>query len=362
MIHPEIILDRLARNEPEFSSYAGKLDVWRVEPPSFRTLLSTLQIQINEALRLENANASGGVEHPPFHFDYLVAPDEIKNAHAFQREGFSFIVVTLPLVVTTLDVAQRLSRSAIVLQLLHLNLGALESEILQGFFAQIQMLFLISHEYTHHVHEHLSRRDQSGVWTEFPHRANCGNIDSQAEELDADGYAAYLVLTHLLRGERRKSALIQLGRADMPATDCDELLLSCFFLAVIAFFCTFWREKIDPSSVHQLTHPTPRVRIKYVIEVAKMWCGQFDSVSQSWFSPSRLQDIFCAASDGIGKTTRQHWDADISFLSSADGDRYYQMLFERFEAMRAGALERLDHNLVASKSLCLGFPGLKTQI
>jgi hypothetical protein len=180
MIPPEVILDRYVkahlRNEPGCSSYAGKLDIERVGSPSFRVLLSTFQNEINEALRLENANASGGVEHPPFHFDYLDVA-EIENAHAFQHEGFSFIVVTLPLVETMLDVSQRLSRSAVVLQLLHLDSGTLELDILQGLLAQIQLLFLIAHEYTHHVHEHISRRDKSKVWTEFPHRMTCGNID-----------------------------------------------------------------------------------------------------------------------------------------------------------------------------------------
>jgi len=48
---------------------------------------------MNEALRLENENA---IDCPPFHFDYLEA--DAPNAHAFQHEGFAFIVVTLPLV------------------------------------------------------------------------------------------------------------------------------------------------------------------------------------------------------------------------------------------------------------------------
>ena len=121
----------------------------------------------------------------------------------------------------------------------------------------------------------------------------------------------------------------------MPTADCDELLLSCFFLAVLAFFCTFWHGNIV-ASVHQLTHPPPPVRIKYAIQVAEMWCRQFGSVPQSWFSAPRLQDLFCTATEAVGKTARQSWDADISFLSSADGARYDRLLFEKFEATRRG--------------------------
>ena len=73
MAPPEVILDRWVRtqlrNEPGFSGYVGKLDIERLESPSFRSFLYLIQETMNEALRLEGVNASGGVEHPPFHFD-----------------------------------------------------------------------------------------------------------------------------------------------------------------------------------------------------------------------------------------------------------------------------------------------------
>jgi hypothetical protein len=332
MAPPEVILDRLLRNEPEFSRYLGKVDIERVEPPSFRALLSMFQNEINEALRKENTNASGGVEHPPFHFDYVDSAVE-KNAYAFQHEGFSFVVVTLPLVKSIVDVSQRLSRSEDALRLLHLDWGAFEPDILQGVLAQIQLLFLTSHEYTHHVHKHVSGGYQGRVWTEFPQGANCGNIDSQVEELDADYYAAYLVLTHLLRGERRQSALIQLERTNMPATDCDEMLLSCFLLAVLAFFCALSRWDVAQSA-YQLTHPPRPVRIRYAIKAAEMWCRQFGSVPQSWFSSPRLQDLLRVANEAGGETTRPGWDVELSILSSADGALYERLLLEKFEAVR----------------------------
>ena len=287
---------------------------------------------MNEALRLENANASGGVEHPPFHFDYLDVVGEIKNAHAFQHEGFAFIVVTLPLVESIVDVSQRLSRSSVAVQLLRLDSRTLEPEIFRGFLAQIQLLFLISHEYTHHVHQHSMGRDQDSVWTEFPQETACGNVNFQAQELDADGYATYLVLTHILRSERRHSALSQLQRADMPYADCDELLLSCFFLAMLGFFCMF-RGDILPT-LYQLTHPPAATRIKYAIQVAKMWCRQFGSVPQSWFSSAQPQNLFSAVAETVGEGAKQNWDAQISLLSSAYGAQYDQRLFERFEMIR----------------------------
>ena len=134
--------------------------------------------------------------------------------------------------------------------------------------------------------------------------------------------------------QRRQSALARLGRADIPGTDGDELLLACFFLAVLAFFSAFWRGDIDMASIYKFRHPPPPVRIKYAIQVAEMWCGLNGSVPQSWFSPARFQELFHAAVEVIGETVRRTWDAQMSFLRSEDGVQYDQQLFERFEAVR----------------------------
>lgn len=340
MTAPEVILDRFVRtqlrNERGFSDYVGKLDIERVESPSFRSFLHLMQKTMNETLRLEGVNASGGVQHPPFHFDYLAVGAGIRNALAFQHADFSFIVVTLPLVESVWHLSRRLSRSPIVVELLHLDPATVAPDAFQGLLFGIQLAFLVSHEYTHHVHRHCAESHGGliGVWTEFLHDTTCGNMNSQAQELDADGYATYLVLAHLLRGEMRPSALAELGRADMPGTDGDALLLTCFFLAVLAFFCEFWRGDIDMASVYKFRHPPPPVRIKYMIQIAEMWCGQNGSVPQSWFSPARFQELFRAASEVIGETSRQTWDAQMSFLRGAEGVQYDQQLFERFEAVR----------------------------
>ena len=337
---PEVILDRFVRtqlcNEAGFSGYLGKLDIETVESPSFRSFLYLVQDTMNEALRLEGVNASGGVEHPPFHFDYLDVSAGITNAHAFELGGFAFIAVTQPMVELVWHLSHRLSRSPRVCQLLNSSLAASAPDALQGLLFQIQLNFLVSHEYTHHIHRHCveSEAGANELWTEFLRNETGGTLNSQAQELDADGYAIYLVLTHLLRGERRQSALALLGGADTPRLDGDELLLTCFFLALLAFFCAFWRGGVDMASIYKLRHPPPPVRIKYAIQVTEMWSGQNESVPRSWFVPARLQTLFSAAADAISGTARLEWDAQMSFLRGADGTRYDGQLFERFEAIR----------------------------
>lgn len=341
MTSPEIILDRWVRTDarkcPGFANYVGKLDIEKVESPSFRSFLYFVQEAMNEALRSENENASGGVEHPPFHFDYLQVSKSTKNAHAFQHEGFSFIVVTLPLVELLWDLSQRLSTSPLVLQLLRIDPATANPGALHGLLFVAQLSFLVSHEYTHHVHRHINRDKDgiAGAWSEFLQDEMHGGIESQAQEIDADAYAIYLGLTNLLRGEGR-NALTQMGWQDLPTIGADELLLMCFFLAITALFCALWRDDIEIRSVGEFRHPPAPVRIEYAIRVAQMWCGQNASVPPSWFGAERFRMVFRAAVEAIGGITPEAWDAHILFLLSEEGAKYDQRLSQQFDAVRKG--------------------------
>jgi|SRR5882672_67012 len=351
MIPPEVILDRWvktqSRTHPGFIGYVGKLDIEKVNPPALRALLALIQDAMNVALQSESVNASGGVEHPPFHFDYLEVKgrtqvnDPAKNAHAFQHSGFSFIAVTLPLIELLWDVSQRLSSSALVQGLLQIDPETERLKALQALLFQFQVGFLVSHEYTHHVHQHCKQDEDciAEVWTEFSQNETNGSLDSQAQELDADGYAIYLVLANYLGGGGRQSGLLQLGRQDLPRSDADEFFLMCFFLAVAAFFCTIWPEDIKIMSIGQLSHPPVPVRIEYAIRVAKMWCDQNGSVPESWFGAERFGTLFGAAAEAVGRAERQSWDAHIAFLQSEEGKKYDRILFERFETMRRNRQE-----------------------
>lgn len=343
MTAPEVILDRWVRTKlrkyPGYAGYIGKLDIDKVESPSLQSLLYFLQDAMNGALRSENVNASGGVAHPPFHFDYLQVNEDAENARnalAFQYEGFSFIAATLPLVELLWDLSQRLSTSPIVLRMLQIDPVTERTGALHGLLFATQLSFLVSHEYTHHVHRHIDQDGDgiAGVWSEFLQDETNGGIESQAQEIDADGYAIYLGLANLVRGEGRRNALAQMGWQDLPSIDADEFLLMCFFLAVTAFFCALWPENIKMTSIGQFRHPPAPVRIEYAIRVAKMWCGQNRSVPESWFGAERFRALFHAAVEAIGETTRHAWDAHILFLRSEEGAEYDRRLSGRFEAIR----------------------------
>lgn len=339
MIPPEVVLDRIVRNELRHehgcSGYSGKLDIDRIESESLRLSLHLLQSTMNEALRLEGVNASPGVEHPPFHFDYLDVTDGTANAHAFELQNFSFIVVTFPMIELLRRSSHALSRSPLILNPLGLN-PEINVEALPGFLFQVQLDFLVAHEYTHHIHRHClgNGHEATHIWTELRSDKASGDINCQARELDADSYAAYIVLSHVLRGRRRDSALADLRAPALTDIEADEFLLTCYFLALLAFFCAFWRGPADAVSIYQFTHPPAPVRIKYAIQVAEMWCRQNGSVPQSWFAPARFQELFRAAAQLVEEPIRQTWDAQMAFLRSPEGGRYDEQLFQAFEMLR----------------------------
>ena len=222
-------------------------------------------------------------------------------------------MVTLPLVELVWHLSHRLSRSPIVVELVSLDTGTVEPEALQGLLFKLQLAFLVSHENTHHVHRHCAESQSGviGVWTEFLHDMTCGNMNSQAQELDADGYAAYLVLAHLLRGEMRLSALAELGRANMPGTDGDALLLTCFFLAVLAFFCEFWRGDIDMAS-YISSGILPRQSESNMNQGLRVAWSEMDLFRNRGSVP-HIQELFRVAAESIGKPLRPA-DAQMSFL------------------------------------------------
>src|SRR5712664_505932 len=108
-VPPEVLLDRFLRGDrlPQAvrDLYRGKQDLEQLEP-NLRSLLTSVQETLNEALSRVGLTR----ERPSkFHFDYVGAT--CSNALAFEYEGYSFIVVTMPLIRELWQASSQLSRS-----------------------------------------------------------------------------------------------------------------------------------------------------------------------------------------------------------------------------------------------------------
>jgi len=115
--------------------------------------LTSIQEALNEALRNEKKNVPEHVSHPPFHFDYV--DSIVPNALAFRFEDWSFIGITMALVDMLWDTCARLSRSEAVAALLGIPVTPEQHDSIHALLFPIQLTFVVSHEYTHHVHGHV---------------------------------------------------------------------------------------------------------------------------------------------------------------------------------------------------------------
>lgn len=335
----EVLLDRYIRNELRrlrgFESYLGKQNLLALEE-AFGSLLLNIQGTLNEGLRglpVPNVNTSDGITQVPFHIDYVDAG--IANAHAFQREGCAFIVLTMPLVEMMWRACERLSRSAAIVQLLSGEVTKTRLEAVYGTLFATQLSYLVAHEYTHHLHRHTSQNEAGlGLWNEDFESSSNGGLDRQAEEIDADAYAAYIVLMHLIIGERRAKALDVLGNQNMTEIAADERLLASFVVAVGAFFCSRSLSKLDATSVYQLTHPPQALRMSYVMDAAKSWSRQNKPSLETRITPDWYQSLMRIVAQAIWESAgEQEWDEQITFLLSADGVEYGKQLSDRFDRL-----------------------------
>src|SRR2546425_2300343 len=138
------------------------------------------------------------------------SPFQAEPAHAlaFRFEDWSFIGITMALVDMLWDTCARLSRSEAVAALLGIPATPEQHDSIHALLFPIQLTLVVSHEYTHHVHGHVLQSALDSTFSnEIVDSHDGGNLEVQALEIDADGYAVYHVLAHLIDGERRSEAV-----------------------------------------------------------------------------------------------------------------------------------------------------------
>jgi hypothetical protein len=141
---------------------------------------------------------------------------------------------------------------------------------------QHQLIFLVLHEWTHHVHGHLPDLGRPGtvIFEEIVTSGKVGNLRSQAFEMDADGYAVYFALSHLMKGPRREQAINLLACEHAHPDMQDGVLFFSFVMAIGAMLLVLSPPSVDFSRPHDETHPLPVVRMDWIMRHASNWCVQ----------------------------------------------------------------------------------------
>jgi Peptidase family M48 len=337
-VPPEILFDRFFQQfrhhkkpirpeDPDPRLYKGKKDLSGL-PPLVESLLTNIQSTFNEALRNEKQDVPEHKAHPPFHFDYI--DSEVPNALAFRFEDFSFIGITMGLVNILWETSSRLSQSDRVRRAVGIRADSDDTEPVHVVLFRIQLSFIITHEYTHHVHGHVH---DSVFWDEIRSVGHSGSLEQQMLEADADGYAAYHVLAHLLTAEGRPHAIGLLHLESETSETQDRVLFLCFVAALAAYLLVRSPQEIDGETIYKLTHPPQAARMNLLMQRAISWCNQNRAALADWMTLERFQLLMEAVAEATwGVGGEKTWAAQSDFLASREGAVYFDELDRALKA------------------------------
>jgi hypothetical protein len=192
--------------------------------------------------------------------------------------------------------------------------------------------FVVAHEFTHHVHGHVSLPDAELAFpNEILDAGRDGNMERQIEEIAADGYSVYHVLANLIDGSGR-SALTLLKLDAEKSSVQDQILFALVVVAVGAYF--FVRPAPDLDDVYKLTHPPQAARMYFLMRESIGWCRQNRPALEVWMK-SRFQNLMNAAAEAtLGKSGVQVWGDQTVLLKSEEGAKYIRELDEGIKAYR----------------------------
>ena len=327
---PEVLFDRFFRNRQHLldEGYRGKADLDRLTETSFPiSLLFDLQSMMNTALLVENTNIPGHVDHDPFHFDYLSADEP--NAIAFCADGHSFIGITIQLVDQLWAAGTRLSESPQLQALLQMQLtdeqvaDMTASQRMQVVLFRLQFFFVALHEFSHVVHGHVRRGEESSFASEILPRPG-GRVEDQAEESDADGYAIYFLLTNVFDGSEERNHLLRvLGKEQAPEADQDEILFAAFIMAAAAFIFAQAPQSFTEQDVYERTHPLHVVRLRLMMKAAHAWCDQNrPGLCPRTRGPQFHSLVRLLAGVVTGPDGQARWQEQLQFALSDAGRQY----------------------------------------
>ncbi len=327
---PEDVFHRVVREEGYWGRYqASESD------NGLDGFISDADRLMNDSFADQKQKLLTNVGHPDLYFG-VIEGDEV-NALALIEDGWAMVGITNGLF------ASLYSLLAIACQ---------DHDLVQGFeveasipgASEIFVLlyitainFAANHELGHLVHGHCSSAVANGPRTArkevVPHVVAAGRLRSQAEEVEADGYATHMTLQNLLNGPAREAAARQLGvPTDHPRLD--ERLLKVFLTAVICFFHRL-HNPLVADDVESSSHPFELLRINVVITNLQGWCATHRPQTANW--PN--QDEFVRLGRVVRHAVRPSgiedtWDTQNAFLGSDAGQKYRDRLYQERESLR----------------------------
>ncbi len=331
MVPPEVLLDRFLksdeRRQADRAVYKGKQDLQALEP-SLGSLLANVQDTLNADLR-QRGNTFAMERVHEFHFDYVDGTRP--NALAFEHEGYAFICVTMPLVRVLGRMCECLSNSTKVVEVFRVGATSPEREAILAVLFTTQFAFIVAHEFAHHDRGHFQRQDSKAeLWEEIQAANALGSLEQQAREVDADGWAVYLALSHLIIGQRRDMTRALLGLQTAADDSVDKVFLASFIIAVATVLFVFPPAVFDERTLYGLTHPPQAARMNAIMHRVKVWCQQNRPTLDAWLTLERFQGLMNANREATAELSAPlDWTKQTEFFHTQAGLEYFKQLHER---------------------------------
>jgi hypothetical protein len=270
-------------------------------------------------------------ECPPFHFDFIDADDNDENAIATRNDFYSFIGVTVPLIFRVSDACVALSRAAKLTAVLRVQPSEEDYNELQATLFYVLLSFIVGHEWTHHVHGHLSTG--AIVFRELVADESAGSMDDQVKELAADGYSAYHTLRNLADNRATFLPFLKFHGPTTPEV-LDEIFLA-FFVAAIAGYMFLWPvPDVNATDIYKLIHPPQAARMNFLMHEVSGWCRQNRPPLEEWIK-RRFQVLMQVTAEGVlGRGGGDVWAKQNEFFRSPEGAAYIAELGRRSDDYR----------------------------
>lgn len=326
---PEIVFDEslAALSYEDRLHYRCRQSLDKVTPPELGQILRGLQIALNKALGNET-HVPEHRDHPPFHLDYI--DSDVVNAVAFQHSGYAFVGLTTAAIFSVWDSCFKLSNSEKVASLIGIASKEDVSFALQAVLFRLVIYLIVSHEYTHHVHGH---QDVAALTSPIPNKfANDGGLgiwSKQIEEADADAYAAWHVIANFVGGASRAIAVELLKLDGLSTEEQDDVIFSCFAVAVGAFLILRQFPMVTRDTVFKRGYPPPAARLNVIMKQASRWFKQNRPGPQTRMTSERFEALLTGAAEVCWEgdiDIQEKWADQVRFLKSPDGLNYLNKL------------------------------------
>ncbi len=324
--------------DPNFRDrFPGRLEILQFGDEKLNDAIEALKSEINKRYSANMSRITPPDDMKGLHMDYLRSSEP--NALAFYVDDLACIAITEPALRRVLGITSRMAVAPSVISMLGLANGRRDLSSLAGSFFTLTMQILTSHELGHIFHGHCFETARSLPRAEMVETQDpCFSYDvewsmrRQAAEVDADGYAAHMVMNNLFTGGMG-SALAKYLKSGLQEP---ELIMRFFLLSLGSLFYLWGPRRFDAERVEHCDHPPALMRLNVFMRDIEGWCSEHQPTLVGWGTLERFQQIMeTVASNDIEPATLDVWQRQGDFMRSAGGISYKERLYRKREELRS---------------------------